>query len=73
MNTHVVKVLTDSQFEKDLQNEMHLLIKASHELIIEISSIFYKEDDPSKEICFSMPIFITGDMNNNLLIEDLEN
>ena len=55
-SNHVVKVISNSDVDGNLINELELLLKASHELILDVSSIFYKDDDPSKELCFSMPI-----------------
>ena len=47
------------------------MIEAQHENIVKISSIFYKEDDPNQELCYSMPIIKSGDLFHEILFKDI--
>ena len=68
---HVVKIMTQSVSFDKLDNELELIIQAAHEHVIEVSSVFWKDDDPSKEICYSMQIIKSGDLVKDLLFHEL--
>ena len=53
--------------------ELELMVEAQHENIVEVSSVFFKDDDPEQELCYSMPIVKSGDLFNEIMFKDITN
>ena len=69
----MVKILLESDSTlSDFSNELELLMAASHQNVIEISSVFHKNDDTSRELCYSMQIVKQGDLITELLFFETE-
>ena len=52
--------------------ELECLVRAQHENVIELTSIFHKNDNSSEELCYSMPLIMSGDLINEILMQEFE-
>ena len=71
-SNHVVKIMTKQNVDfLQLDNELELIIQAAHENVMDISSVFWKDDDQTKELCYSMKIIKSGDLVKDLFFHEL--
>ena len=46
---------------------------AQHEKVLKVTHVFYDNDDPKGDICYSMPLLKHGDMDLFILFKELLN